>query len=383
MIRYAARLGIMLLLACLLSGCTDFVEPNQLAFVLGTAVDQAEDGSIEISHQIVVPTHKNSPIMGESSQNKGSFIVLSAVGRDVFEASQKIQAMMSRKLITSHRMVIAVGESFFGKNDARKLFDKLNRDPANNQRDVIVVVRGSAKAFIRLNHPMEHLSSVGVGKELNVNGLTKFTTRQFLIDSISDGQRPIVPMIRYEKTRLSEENAKTLASLSGFAILDKRLKVRTVLNETDGMDAVWMAGKGTTQGMTIPWKDGKGLLSFRLTHLKRRIRSAGSGDPGSVSLTVRAQAYLLENTAGIDTSKVENVIEIQTYLNGKIAERLQAIMDECRRSGTDAYGIGAYLHRTRPGWWKSHKDDWDGQFARLRVEVKSNVSIRSTGTSSS
>lgn len=47
---------ISFFLLILASGCENFVEPNQLAFVIGTALDHDESGVIEVSHQIVIPS---------------------------------------------------------------------------------------------------------------------------------------------------------------------------------------------------------------------------------------------------------------------------------------------------------------------------------------
>lgn len=373
----------VLLLVCALSGCTDFVEPNQLAFVMGTAIDPAEDGNLEVSYQMVLPTQKNSPIMGESAQDSGSFIVLSAKGRDIFEASQKIQTLTSRRLMTSHRALVALSDAFLSKDDARRLFDKLNRDPANNQRDQLVIVHGSAKRFLMLDHPMEHLSSIATGKEMQINGLKDFSTRQFIIDCISSGQRPLVPLVKIAKLKLSEQMSKPLAAVTGFAALNKKLKIAAVLNESEGQDAIWMAGRGTFTGITIPGKDGHGALSFRLTHLQRRIRHASGSDPGKFTLTVKAQAYLLENTTSFSTSDVGRMIELQTHLNERIAARLQATMNKTLASGTDIYGFGEYVHRKRPRWWQAHKDEWDERFKNVEITVKSAVRLRAVGTSGS
>ncbi|WJH37208.1 hypothetical protein N6H14_17115 [Paenibacillus sp. CC-CFT747] len=95
---------------------------------------------------------------------------------------------MSRRLITNHRSIIAISEEYFRRNDVRRLFDKLFRDPANNLRDIIVMIKGSsAKEFIMLKHPIESLSSIGAAKELQINGMSGFSSRQFLIDSFLKG----------------------------------------------------------------------------------------------------------------------------------------------------------------------------------------------------
>lgn len=375
---------IFVLLLLPAAGCTDFVEPNQLAFVMGTAIDYAGDGSIEVNFQIVIPSQMSGPFKGGSSGDSDNFVVLSAVGRDIFEASQKIQKKTSRRLMTNHRIVIAISEEFFNKNDVSKLFDKLGRDPANNLRDVIILVKGSkAKDFLMLKHPMEHLSSIAAGKELLINDMKSFSSREFILDSVSEGTRPLVPVMQIEKIRLSGNKTKQIAVVSGFAVLNKKLKVQDILDNSEGSAAAWMAGKGSADGITIPWKDGSGTLSFRLTHPERRIRSVRGNDPKHLILTVKAQAYLLENKTPLDMYNVEDVVEVQKYMNEQIQKELQQTMDRVRQRGSDVFGFGEYLHRKHPYWWKSQKNDWDETFKETDVMVKADILLRSVGASGS
>ncbi|MBD2872089.1 Ger(x)C family spore germination protein [Paenibacillus arenilitoris] len=382
MIRFVLLTCVSLLLVMSASGCTDFIEPNQLAFVLGSAIDHAEDGTIEMSYQIVIPSLQGGPSKGESSGDSAPFFVMSAKGKDVFEATQKIQLKMSRRLLTSHRVLIAISEEFFNKNDASKLFDKLSRDPANNLRDIIIMIKGgSAKEFLMIKHPLEQLSSIAAGKELDINGLKGFSSRELIIDSLSRGIRPLMPIIQIEDKKLSGKKTSPIAALSGFAVLNDRLKVKGLLDNNEGSAAIWMQGKGTFQGVTMPWKNGQGTLSFRLTRLERKLRSAPGNDPGHIVLMVKAQAYLLENTTPLDMSEVKNMLEVQKHINEQIQKDLQLTMDKIRQWGPDVFGIGEFLHRQYPYWWKSQKDDWDEKFKTIDVTVKANVRLRSTGTS--
>ncbi|MBO7747117.1 Ger(x)C family spore germination protein [Paenibacillus sp. MWE-103] len=377
MIRFALLAGVLLLLAVPAAGCTDFVEPNQLAFVMGSGMDDAGDGLIEVSHQIVIP----SRLRGGSSDKVDQYIVMSAKGKNLFDATQKIQLKLSRRLMTSHRILIAFGESYVKQNDIGLLYDKIGRDPTNSLRDAILLIRGgTAKEFLMQKHPMEFLPSVAAGKELQINGLRKFSARQLVIDSLTGGTRPLLPFLQIEKVELSPDKKTPIAALSGFAVLDEQRRIKGYLDETEGKRAVWMSGKGTFDAITVPWKDTKGTLSFRLTHIERKLRAAGSRAPERVGLTVKAQAYLLENTTALDMAEVDNMIAVQHYLNAEVRKQLQGTMDKVRQWGSDVFGVGEYLHHTYPYWWKTHKTDWDEGFKRLDVAVETKIQLRSVGT---
>jgi germination protein, Ger(x)C family len=379
MIRCFHMTCLLLFLLLTSAGCTDFVEPNQLAFVMGTGIDYAGEEMVEVSQQIAIPSQMNAK--GGSSGDSESFIVVSAKGKNVFDATQKIQKKLSRRLMSTHRALIAISEEYIEKYDAKKLFDKLNRDPANNQRDITVLIKGSAKEFLKIKHPLEQLSSIAANKELLINGMSSFTTRQFIIDSATEGTRVLVPLLQIDNDKDKGKDKARLIQSSGYAVLDKQLKIKGILNESEGSGAIWMLGKGTFQGLTIAWKDGNGNLSFRLTHLERRIQSVKGNDPKHILLTVKAQAYLLDNTTPLDMSEADHMMELKKYLDEKIQTDLQDIMNKVQKLGPDIFGIGEYLHRKHPYWWKSQREDWDENFKQIQVSVKANIQIRSTGTS--
>jgi spore germination protein KC len=377
--RRAVLTYITLIILISSSGCSDFVEPNQLAFIIGTAIDH-DDNGIEISHQIVIPSQISGNSKGGSSSDSENFLVISAKGKDISEANQKIQKRMSRRLMENHRILIAISEEYFEKHDVSKLFDKLNRDPANNLRDISIMIQGSrAKDFLMNEHPMEHLSSIAAGKEMNLNGLRDFSSRQLVIDHLSDGIRPLVPVFKIKESSVNSKETKEIPVLSGFAILDKKLKVKGTLDDVEGSEAAWMAGKKSFPGITIPWKDGNGTLSFKLTRVKRQIHSNSDDDHNSIVLSVKAQAYLLENTTSLDLFDVDNIIEVQKYLNEQIEKELQKTVDKVQEWGPDIFGIGEHLHRHYPYWWKSQKDDWGENFMEVDVNVKANIQLRSLG----
>ncbi|MCK9861183.1 Ger(x)C family spore germination protein [Paenibacillus sp. ATY16] len=380
MIRFIQLAFLSLVMVLVSAGCTDFVEPNQLAFVIGTGIDSAGEDMLEISHQIAVPSQLSGTSKGGSGDSD-SFIIISAKGKSVFEANEKVQRKLSRKLMTSHRTLIAISQDFIEKNNTQRLFDKLNRDPANNQRDNIVLIKGSAKEFMKIRHPLEQLSSIAANKELRINGMNKYSIRQFIIELTEKGTRILIPLLQSDKHDEMGKDKARLVQFAGYAVLDKDLKIKGILNEHEGTRAIWMLGKGSFLGITIPWKDGNGTVSFRLTHLERHIHSVDRHDPKQILLTVKAQAYLLDNTTPLDMSEVDNMIVLKRYLDEKIQEDFQATLNKVQQWGPDIFGIGEYLHRQHPYWWKAQKNDWDENFKNIRVSVKANIQLRSTGTS--
>jgi hypothetical protein len=78
-------------------------------------------------------------------------------------------------------------------------------------------------------------------------------------------------------------------------------------------------------------------------------------------------------------SEVDNMIDVQKYVNEQIQKEMQLTMGKVQKWGSDVFGISEHLHRKYPYWWKSQKDDWDKNFKKIDVIVKANIQLKSIG----
>ncbi|MDG0793923.1 spore germination protein [Cohnella ginsengisoli] len=132
----------LLLSVCVLSGCWDRTEINDLAFIAGSAFDLTENGDYRLSLQIAIPSSTPGGVAGGGPQQK--FFVLSATGKNANEAFEMLQKKSSRKLFTAHRSVIFIGETL-GRRGINGVLDVFAHDPRQRLRTYMMVVKGGAK----------------------------------------------------------------------------------------------------------------------------------------------------------------------------------------------------------------------------------------------
>ena len=129
----------LIIIILITSGCWDRTEINDLAFVMGTSLDLADNGEIRGSVQVAVPITGQGTPRGEGAQ--GKFFVVSAVGKNSNEVIQGLQRKLSRRLYYAHRSVVFIGEKL-AKHGIKDILDYFSRDPHSRLRSFIMVVKG-------------------------------------------------------------------------------------------------------------------------------------------------------------------------------------------------------------------------------------------------
>lgn len=109
--KYTIKFNILLFasLCTLLTGCWDRKEVNDMALVLGAAIDKAGDKHIELTIQTLQPRNVSSDRQGSGS---GPIIsVRSAVGENLADAASKLQTKISRQIFWGHCKVFIIGKT--------------------------------------------------------------------------------------------------------------------------------------------------------------------------------------------------------------------------------------------------------------------------------
>ena len=147
---------LALCLPLLLAGCWDRMEINDIAFVMASSNDLAENGELQGASKIAIPSALGSSgrMGGTSGENK-SFVIESASGRDINEIMQKLQGKLPRRLNISHRRVLYIGEKL-AKQGIAPILDHYSRNPASRHIAYVLVTKGSDSInFLKSSNPLE------------------------------------------------------------------------------------------------------------------------------------------------------------------------------------------------------------------------------------
>ncbi|ACT01560.1 Ger(x)C family spore germination protein [Paenibacillus sp. JDR-2] len=359
----------------IISGCWDRTEINDLAFITGSAFDMNEKGESLLTLQFALPA--SSLAGGKDGQTK-KFFVLSATGKNVSDAFEKIQKKSSRRLFTSHRSVIFIGESL-GRQGINDVLDVFAHDPRQRLKTYIMVVRGGeAKQVLEAQYPYDQVPMEAVKEMETGQSEIAVTLRDFFMASSSQGIYPIMGVIEADSEG-SGQSKTSVFKLSGAAVF-KNLKLVGLLNsyETDGLN--WARDHMEDGRINSELPDGKGNVGMVVTHANRSITSDITGDQIKFKILLQAKGALIENNSDLDVTRPQNLIFVQEALEKTAEKQIQdAIMKLQKRFHTDAIGLGRELYRNKPKEWRAVQTQWDSKFSEADITVDVKLSIGGAG----
>ncbi len=368
------------------TGCWDRKELNDRAIWLATGWDLAENGGVEISGQIVIPSNVQTQGGGGGGGAMGkSYFTVSATGKNVEEALDNIQTKLPREAYFGQRRIIFIGEEFANSGLKKKL-DSNNRTPDVSLRsDVFVVKGGKAKEVIKLANPLEKTPAIATLKEHRQSGGRGDTAYlKFLIAANLDGIRPSIPSIEIsdslegEPGKEDSSNPKVLR-LAGVSLFDKNLKLLGFLNDERNKDILWVMGILKKKTISINKDDANS--SLKLTKINSEIKpNFGKNNKLSFTVTLVGEGTLSESNSGLNMRNTKNLKFLETEFEKEVKKQVKQTITKVQKEyGIDIFGFGEVIHRKNPIQWKALKTNWDQTFSETNINIRAKVKIKRIG----
>lgn len=366
----------LLLIVVITTGCWDRTEINDIAFVMGTAMDLTDDGNIMGTVQIAIPpSAQGGP---GKSRKQEQYFMISAVGKNNSEVIRNLQEKLSRRLFYAHRSVVFVGESL-ARHGIKDVLDHFTRDPRTRLRTFIMVAKGSeGREILTIPYPFEQVPSEAV-REMEVSraGLG-VTLRDLFITASSEGIDPVMGVIERAIPSKGMDDSEILR-LSGAAVF-KGFKLAGFLNSKETRGLLWVLDKMKTGRITATLPGGNGNVGMVLTDSKRKITTDVQGSKIKIHILLQGNGSVYENNTKLDIGQSKNLKLVQAALEKSVETEVRDLLIKAQKKyKVDVVGFGQTIYRDQPGQWKLLKEKWDTQFPEVDVAIDVKLSIRGTG----
>lgn len=366
---------MFLLVFVIISGCWDRTEINDLAFVMGTAIDLMDDGNLLCTLQIAIPSFAEGGKSGGESGNK--FFVISAEGKDGNEIHLKLQKKSSRHLFYSHRSVVFLSERL-AKHGIDNVLDIFTHDPRNRLKTYLLVVKGGeARNMLQLNSPLKQVPVEAVrGMEVSGEDIA-VTFRDFFISYGSEGVHPVVGVVEPEIH--SNDPHKQIFRVTGAGVF-KDLKLLGLLNEKETVGQMWVTGKLKVGHITAKLPKGNGEVGMIINHVDRKIITQIQHNSVQFKIQLEGQGSLLENNSALDINEPKDLILIKKALEDAAKKQVQDFIFRIQKEyKVDSVGFGQEINKNNPDQWSRLKDQWDMRFPEAEISIDVNLRIHGGG----
>lgn len=367
-------------IACLflLAGCWDRVEIDELAMIMGTGVDKADNGRLEATVQIASPTGIQS--FGSAGSNRPPFHVLTEQGKDGLDVMNRLQEQLSRSFFLGHRAVFIIGEKY-ARQGVDQTLSQLMRSPDSRYSSYILTTFGStAKEVLSTPYSLELIPAIAIKKMQHEDYSLGVRIDEFLDALATEGKVTITGAIRIVHN--GGGKAKTLR-IDKAAVYHNN-KLAAFLNETEVKLLLWekekLKGWTMTANIEPQTKPYKGTVGVRFLKSSSSIRTMIVNGKPSASLHFRGTVKILSNDSSLDVSKPDVLRLVEQTFESQALRSLTKMIDRSQKEyKADIFDVGEAVHIRHPAYWKSNKANWKEIYPSIPIDVSVSLKVESTG----
>lgn len=378
--RWTALVALLVFTAALLGGCWSRVELNDIALVLGLAVDLGEEEAVRVTLHVPRPVAPQQAA-GLGGAQEPVWVVAREAG-SLSDALALIRLASPRRLVFHHLRVVLIGEEYARRYGIGDVLDFL----ATNQE-----IRLTARPFLvegRAQEVLETLPQLRALQPFNLTGIqqakgrTDWRLKDLLVARASVTHSVWIPTVRViQRPAGTPHSPLTGVELSGVALF-RRDYLQRILGPPAYQVIAWFLGDPSGFTITAPCPAGShGTISATVLTGRTRVRPRWEGDGIAFRVEVSTHVNVMRSECQIGELKDAPVRElVERILAEDLHERVEQFIRITQESVTDPVGFGKYAQMAFPQYYKRMEDHWGEQlWPRTPVEVVARVTVDQAG----
>ncbi|NMI04055.1 Ger(x)C family spore germination protein [Paenibacillus sp. SZ31] len=380
MYKYRAVI-VLLLCTTFISGCWDRKEINDVAFVIGIAVDK-EGENYRSSLQIALPGQSGSSGSeggGGGTSGDKSWFMLSNTAKTLRGTSLEGQKALSRRIYYAHRRTMLIGEDL-ARDGVASMLDLFTRYPLNRFSALPVVTKGEAYAVMDTDAPIEKFPSEMVRELCFLNMRNPRSLKTFIDAILSDGVDPFLPVAsKVDNVPKDWKDVKTNIKLDGLAVF-KKDKLVGMIDKAPADALILAMGEANAPEVMVKSPRGEGDIFIKLNENNSSLHPSIKNDKVTVTIQLYAKGVVVDNESNYGDLRETEILKLNDAIHKKIKEDIvegvRLIQGKYR---ADILGIGRSIHQHLPKEWDKMKDRWDDIYPDVEVNVIPHVIIENVG----
>ncbi len=332
-------LFVVCCLCLLLAGCWDEVNIEERGFVIGLALDLADEQSrkgtpeITLTDQFVVPAGLGTPSEGGQSTQK-PYQNLSVSGQSLFQISREMALIQGNPPFYEHLKLIVVSEELAREQDIfASSMDLLIRDPEMRRETKVVISDQKAKDVLEIESPIETLPAMHIETVNDNRDKTGALIEPLRIGNLNEY---MLEKNNYLIPRVVPTDGKMM--FNGAGIFDGEAnQLVDIIGESE-IVAVNLI-KGDFKGGFIKFESNDGLMVYEIKRAKSNIKiDTDEKDNIKIDIKIDTEGNIAEMFGDRSLLNKEYLNEI----NKQISENLEQKASNIIKKGTKGNWIGLF-----------------------------------------
>lgn len=362
----AILLCILAFMPVLLASCWNYREVNEMAIVIGAAVDKGKTKNYMLTVEVLD--------VGGGAETQVNTKVLSIEGETVFDAVRRLISVEGKRGYWGHTQVLIVSEEI-ARTDISEVINFFRQDAETRADLYVIVAKGcSAKEILNAGIPLGDAISDSLAKSLENSIFLSESpeTRLYtLIQALkSDKTAPVLPAVTLMNT-----DDKNMPVFCGTAVFKKsRLIDYLDVEETKAM----LFLKNEIEGGILVTRTDSARISHEILGNNTKTGIKSGKERILFDISVKTRTAIDEVTGSVEFSNPDVLDEIKKLSESQLKGRLLDVIDRARQLRADIFGFGQKLYENNPEKWNEISGNYDSEFANIQVNLSVEIEIANT-----
>ncbi|WP_136607232.1 Ger(x)C family spore germination protein [Paenibacillus dokdonensis] len=364
-----------------LAGCWDRKEINDVAFVIGSAVDKEKD-LYRSTLQIALPGNlggAGSEGGGGGTEGSKSYYLESKTGVSLRNSNMEVQSGNSRTLSFAHRRTLLLGEDF-ARGGISPMLDQFARIPQNRLSSLVAVTSGPAYKILDAEAPMEQFPSEMIRELMNEYSKRPISLKYLANELLSDGVDVSLPYISLQEVEPEDlaKNKKNI-QITGLALF----KGDRLVGILKGQEAKMMnlaLNQAPSPDILVPGRDGKGVVTVKFMENTVKLKPVIRGNNVTMYVDILVKGSVIENNTNYTLGGGRNMGMLEDRTSKEVVTQIQSGIRLLQdRYHSDILGFGRTIQQKKPKDWQRIKDHWEEIFPTVKVVVNARIHVENIG----
>ncbi|MEE3947452.1 Ger(x)C family spore germination protein [Bacillus wiedmannii] len=370
------RKWIWIVICCVyLIGCSQRIPLEKVSLILLIGLDKAPNGDIKVGTSIPLFHHKQPKSTIEHWTQAST----------VYTGFSKIDTKLTGYMTASKAEIILIGKKLAKEENWLQELDSSYRDPYATINAKVVLVDGPTEEIFKIHKPSKpslpsYINGV-IESSIQNNQSISSTIQQLMREQNEEGMTQTVPIIKKTKNEIDTV---------GIAFLNRKGKFLTHISKKD-VKFFNLINKPKSNGRMIlhlvlpPKKSNKKTnTSIFVQNATRKVDVNFQNGKFVFNFNIYANVALIEKTnvnlinGHYDNKK--NINNLESAIQKEINSKLQNMLHDIQQNKIDPIGLSLYARAFQYKEWKKRKGDWLQALAEAKINVKTHVKIKDTGT---
>ena len=372
MLKRFALLCVILTLMLGMIGCWDYLEIDSRAFILGVALDKADnDDEVMVTFQIALPE-----AFGGNGGDKEAYLNITEVVSDVSEARGNLMRSINWVPTFEHCQILLIGEEL-ARGDFKRHMDFFFRAFDVRRQLEIGVVQGRAKDILEMEFKSDPVPAFFISDLMALNSKYSLEISDFnyigrLHEQHTGGMDTMI-------SRIIPDNDKI--HITGAGIF-RNFKLTGWFSGEEIMAARLLRGDAVSGiiSVRVPEAMGRRIL-LRAFELQTSFLPEFRNSQLTAVSKIRIEADI-ESMAvtGIPIDNAETVRQLESSIEAYIESIIKHTFRKAQREfKAEPFRLGERIQNHHFHFWLENRDQWDEIYQTVELDVEADVRIRRVG----